>query len=740
MQGERRLPPAQAQAQVPAWLRRAVARGLLSDPGRRFPSMAALLAVLEHGQARSRRRRLGLALGLGVLAILFGVAWQRIDRDRRLAACSAAGAEIADVWNDDVRAALHAALAATGVSYAETSYRKLVPWVDRWVADWAGRRAQLCRAAEVDGTHPHDLREPALACLADGREALGAALATLSDGDPSAVQRAVPMVAGLPPLAACSDRAALERMPPPPADLELRARVAELRRDLQRADDLAEAGRYAAALARAGADLRRAEQLAHAPLIARAQLSVGTAAKAAGDLELAESALTRAYTRAGALGLDDLALAAAIRLTYTVGHAAARHAEGLVWSRSAEMLLDRLDQRDTLTGASHLNNLASIRLEQGRTDEALALFTRCLELEERLLGPDHPGIAETLNNLATAQETHGDHAAAILGFERALAIWEREVGPEHPEVATSLNNLAQSRRAQGDLDAAYALHTRALALRERVLSPGHPDIAVSLNNLADVVRARGDRERALALNLRALAIWEREQGPDHPDVGFALNNLALIHQERREYGRAIAVQERALALLERALGREHPTVATAVNNLALFYQLRGDLTVAERLHLRALATRERLGGPDQFEVGLSLVRLATIHRLRGEYDAAGPMYARALATWERVLGPEHPELAWPLVGQGQLALARQRPREAVPLLERALALRGADDSKPDRLAEARFALARALAATDPDPARARTLAGQAAAAYRDLRDDAALAEIAAWSRTLPRGR
>ena len=732
LQGERRLPS--ARARVPAWLRRALARGLHPEPGKRFATMDALLAALTSGQSRVHRRRLALGLALVLLAGLAGLLWQRHTHAQHLAACDAAGAAISDDWNNDTRTRLHAALQATGVPYADTTFAKLVPWVDRWTADWAARRSDLCRAIEVDGTHPHDLHEPATLCLVEAREALVATLTTLADGDPGAVQEAITMVVDLPPLAACSDRAALERMPTPPADLELRARVDAVRRDVQRAHELRLAGRYTLARERAAAALASAEQLAYPPLVARAQLALGFAAQKTGDLEPAEAAMILAYTRAGTIGDDDLALSAALRLTYLVGYLAARHGEGLVWSRSVDMLIDRLGQQGTLTEGAHLSNLASIELELGHVDRALELFTRSLELDLRLLGDQHPAVASALTNLSTAQSSHGDHDAATRGLERSLAILEHEFGPDHPEVATTLNNLAQSKLAQGDLEAAHALHTRALALRERVLREDHPDIAISLNNLADLERVRGERERAFALLTRALTILERERGPDHLDLAPSLNNLALIHQERREYDQAIALQDRALKILERAYGREHTTVATAVNNLGLFHQLRGDLDVAESLHLRALAIREKLAGPDQFPVGLSLYRLATIHRTRGQLEQADAEYRRALATWEKVLGPDSPELAWPLVGQGQLALARHQPRDAVTLLERALVLRGDDPGRPERLAEARFALARALAAArHPDKARVRALATAAADAYRRL-GDPALAEVEAWSR------
>ena len=730
--GDRRPPP--PRPRVPSWLRKAVARGLLPDPAQRFPTMDALLAVLAHGQTRIRKRRVALALALATLPVLATLAWRQHDREQRLAACDLAGAAISTDWNDDARAALHTALRATGVAYADTTYEKLVPWVDRWTAQWSAQRTALCREIELEGTHPHDLHEPATRCLEEHRETLATTLAILTDSDPAAVQQAVPMVAALPPLTACSDRAALGRTPPPPADPELRARVDAVRRDLHRAEELALAGRYTAARELAATAVPISEQLAYPPLIARTQFVLGTTAHTAGDLEQAESALILAYTRAGAIGDDDLALSAALNLSYIVGYSAARHAEGLVWARPAAMLLDRLAQRDTLSEASYFKKFASIRLEQGHVDEGLDLFTRALELEQRLLGPDHPSIADTLSNLATAQTVRGDHTAATAGLERSLVILERELGPDHPTVAVSLNNLAQSRLAQGDQEAAYALHTRALALRERVLRPDHPFTAISLNNLADLERVRGNRDRAHALITRALAILEHAHGPDHLDVAYSLNTLSLIHQERHEYEQAIALQTRALKIFERTFGAEHDVVATATNNLGLFHQLRGDLDLAEQLHRRTLATREKLAGPDQFPVGLSLWRLATIHRLRGEYDQADAMYRRAVATWEKVLGPDAPDLAWPIVGQAQLALARKQPRDALTLIERALKLRGDDPSKPDRLAEANFTHAKALAAADKhhDKSRVKALAQDAADAYRKLGDTKALAEVEAW--------
>src|SRR5207245_6874055 len=72
-------------------------------------------------------------------------------------------------------------------------------------------------------------------------------------------------------------------------------------------------------------------------------------------------------------------------------------------------------------------------------------------------------------------------------FERALAINERVLGPDHPGTATGLNDLAVLHYAQGELAAARPLYERALAINERVLGADHPDTAMVRSNLASLV-------------------------------------------------------------------------------------------------------------------------------------------------------------------------------------------------------------------------------------------------------------
>src|SRR3954452_21792402 len=79
----------------------------------------------------------------------------------------------------------------------------------------------------------------------------------------------------------------------------------------------------------------------------------------------------------------------------------------------------------TNSGEAHvgLNNLAGLYLVQGRYAEAEPLYKRGLDIEEKALGRDNPGVAIGLNSLAELYRVQGRHSEAELLYERSLMIW-----------------------------------------------------------------------------------------------------------------------------------------------------------------------------------------------------------------------------------------------------------------------------------------------------------------------------
>ncbi|MDC0666226.1 serine/threonine-protein kinase [Nannocystis radixulma] len=660
--------PPQGRRRASAWLGRVLERGLSRSPSRRFPTMDALLVELERGLARQRRRPwlFGLAgvalLGLG----LFGL------RARSVAGCAAAGQEIFAVWNEDAQAALHAALQATGAPFAESSYQKAAPRIDRWTGTWAELRTRVCTEAEVDGSRSPALHRQAAACLDEQRESLAALLEVFTADSAAQVPRLVPAIAGLAPLQPCTETSYLSRLPAPPDDPVTRERVHALRRELLQARGRLVAG-DCSGLPQAEAMLAAAEALPHAPLVVAARDLVADLAECGDAFDRAEEALRRVYVEAEALQADEVAAGAAIQLVSTIGRDRARAAEALQWALPAEVIVQRLGEARGLLGAGLVENKARVQFARGEHAEGLAGMQAGLAIREELLGPDHPSVGAALDVLGNMYRSAEQLDAALATQTRALAVRREALGADHPAVGVSANNLGLLEQARGDYDAALPLLEEAAAIAEHAFGPDDLEVGTALNNLGRLQHVRGRYAEARALLTRALAIREAKLGPSDLDVAVTLQNLGLLALLEGDRLSARELLQRVLAIRERKLDESHPEVVAILDSLGTLNYRIGDYAQAQALHERALAIQRRKLPPEHPDIASSLRNLALVLAARGEREPALAQAGEALALAERTLGPNHPDLA-PFLNTLGLLQRRGDPAAAVATLERALAI------------------------------------------------------------------
>ncbi len=335
-------------------------------------------------------------------------------------------------------------------------------------------------------------------------------------------------------------------------------------------------------------------------------------------------------------------------------------------SQEALPLFQRVLQiREKALGPEHpdtaqsLNNLALLYQSMGNYEQALPLFQQALKIREKTLGPEHLDTAVSLNNLATQYQVMGTYEQALPLYQRTLKIYEKDLGPEHPDTATCLNNLAMLYEEQGVYEQALPLYRRALKIREKALGPDHPDTAVSLNNLAVLYEEQGAYEQALPLYQRSLKIREKALGLEQPGTAVALHNLAGLYRDMGLYEKALPLFQRANKIWEKTLGPEHPNTASGLNNLAMLYQIMGTYEQALPLFQRVLKIREHALGPDHPDTAGSLNNLAVLYKDMGVYEQALPLYQRSLKIREKALGPDHPGTALSFNNLGTLYLVQK---------------------------------------------------------------------------------
>lgn len=94
--------------------------------------------------------------------------------------------------------------------------------------------------------------------------------------------------------------------------------------------------------------------------------------------------------------------------------------------------------------AADRSAIGAILDSQGRHREALVPLREALALVEAQLGPGHHEVGVLLGVLARVAERASEFEEAVGAYERALEIQRRVLGPDHPDVAETWTGLRRA--------------------------------------------------------------------------------------------------------------------------------------------------------------------------------------------------------------------------------------------------------------------------------------------------------
>eukprot|EP00983_Pelagomonas_calceolata_P133744 1161992-Pelagomonas_calceolata.AAC.8 len=130
-----------------------------------------------------------------------------------------------------------------------------------------------------------------------------------------------------------------------------------------------------------------------------------------------------------------------------------------------------------------------------QVDEAQSAFRESLEITEKLLGADHPVVANRLNNLASVLAEQGESTEAEVGVGVGVG-----VGALVRLVKQAWQHLIECMPiGQQQQQQHLEMMRRALQSRMKVLGEEHSDTVVSLNNLASLLFQQGKTAEAVPL-------------------------------------------------------------------------------------------------------------------------------------------------------------------------------------------------------------------------------------------------
>jgi eukaryotic-like serine/threonine-protein kinase len=566
------------ELRIPAWVRRAVMRGLSPNPDHRFPSMDALLEALSQQQKRARRLLIASAAGAALLSVAGAGLYVRYESQL----CRGGQPLVASVWSTAARTKLEAAFGATGVPFAEQSARQVVRLLDGYATGWTGMYTEACEATRVRGEQTEELLALRMVCLERRRKDLGALVGLLAEANDKVVERSVDAAAALPSLEPCRDIASLNEQAPLPADPDRRE---QLGAEIAQIKALHDAGRYKVALDVARTIEPQVLATSYLPLRAELRHYLGWLLQQTGDGEEGIRQLELAFADAESSRADRTRLEVLTKLIYALANNG--HPEqSQSWAQVALAILNRLGGEPSLA-IDLMGNLGSISLVQGRYQEATDYFEKARALQRDTSGPDDPKRAKVSYGLGLAALRQGEHARAIQMLTEALVQTEALKGPEHPETGARHVMLATAYRESGVPVQALSHAEAALRVREATLGPEHPAVADALDEQGECLLALKRYEDAGKAFSKALAIKREKLGQDHPDLSYSYDGLGKVALEQGKFAEAVIALRQAVAY------EDAEPEALAESGFLLAQALWGSGKELQAARTEALRARER---------------------------------------------------------------------------------------------------------------------------------------------------
>ncbi len=608
--GKVRPPPRTHPARKP--LEDILRRGLAPEYTARWPSMTALLAVLD----RPHRRRWPWAAGAVGLAGSAAAAAVLLTATPASDPCPDPRSKLTGIWDAATAARLTAAFTAANPAIASDTIARVIPALDTYASAWRSASIAACRATRVEGTQSEQLLDERVACLDRLRADLGGLTAALGTADRDRVAGAVDAVGVLGDIEACNER---DRwlMLPPPTDPDLRRRYDELDHEIAATHSMKFTGKAAERQTRALAIVAEARDLGHLPMLVFALEELHDAAHINSDVATNEATLRELAQKAAEARHDKLAATAWIDLIRILSQRHKRD-EAKALEPVAAAAVARTGSPSSLRYRFLIAKGVRHQYAQ-EWDEAIAALRDAVDR-----APSDVDRATAELTLAQVMNHKSGPKEALPLAEKGLATTQTAYGPTSPLTADALHVVAEFQLLSGQIELARTNATRALTIKEAGLTPDHRELGIELHLLANIAVRSGDRKQARELYQRAIPIFEAARGVEDAALskvmlaGLVSDEDGLVPEGKRLY-------EEGLAGLAQTLGSDSLQYARMAGNYAqrLFEAGRCDEARPHIEHVMAVFTR------------INPREISTVLELSAKCHAAQKRWPEAITTIKR---------------------------------------------------------------------------------------------------------
>lgn len=241
--------------------------------------------------------------------------------------------------------------------------------------------------------------------------------------------------------------------------------------------------------------------------------------------------------------------------------------------------------------ADHLGPNQTKEKATNAVEKAIVKFTdeNNARMDPRLVHPELGNLRYITSNATKRNSEHAGWLNQALGFhiyidkgdlreaqsylEKALQIDEKVLGPEHEDIPSDLNVLGMILRKQGYLEEAMGYLERAVNIRKKTKGENHPSIAEDYNEIGSVLLWKEDFKNAKHYFEMALGVNENTDKPNLHRSATLHNNIGKTSQDLGDLEGARSHYEQALKIAIVEVGVDHPSTIIFRNNLESLVQI-----------------------------------------------------------------------------------------------------------------------------------------------------------------------
>ena len=290
------------------------------------------------------------------------------------------------------------------------------------------------------------------------------------------------------------------------------------------------------------------------------------------------------------------------------------------------------------------HNIGSLWNNKGYYNKAIKYYQKSLDIIIKIFGKDDTDVARLYNSIGLLFNNKGDYEKALEYYFKSLGIMLKTLGANHTDVATLYNNIGYLWNEKGDFDKAIKFYNNCLNIRLKTLSSTDPSIATIYNNIGSVLSAIGDNEKAIEFNQSCLDIRLISLGSEHPDVATSYNNIGLIWHKIKDYDKALELYQKCLNIKLKTLGLGHPDVASSYNNIGAIWNHKSDFEKAIYYYNKCLKIRLNTLGKNHPDIGQLYNNIGTLYYNNCNYTKSLFYYKKSLKILINSFGKHNPNV------------------------------------------------------------------------------------------------